>query len=79
LGAADVGATTIPELDLIYHRQINYWLTQPQQAPILFPNQTEQILIDILNAFQKEGRAAYEPGVEFETLRQKLGLLRYFF
>jgi uncharacterized protein (TIGR00661 family) len=79
LGAADVGATTIPELDLIYHRQINYWLGQQQQVPLLFADQTEQIIIDILNAFQKEGRAAYEPGVEFETLRQKLGLLRYFF
>jgi hypothetical protein len=74
-----VGATTIPELDLIYHRQINYWLGQQQQVPLLFADRTEQIIIDILNAFQKEGRAAYEPGVEFETLRQKLGLLRYFF
>jgi uncharacterized protein (TIGR00661 family) len=79
LGAADVGATTIPELDLLYHRQINYWLEKTAQEPILFADQTEQLLVDILTSFQREGRAAYEPTVEFETLKQKLGLLRYFF
>ena len=79
LGAAEVGASTIAELDLIYHRQINYWLGQDKQAPLLYADQTEQILIDLLTQFEKQGKAAYQPLEEFQTLKQKLGLLRYFF
>jgi uncharacterized protein (TIGR00661 family) len=79
LGAAEVGATTIAELDLIYHRQINYWLGQEKQAPLLYADQTEQILIDVLTRFEKEGSAGYQPLESFETWMQKLSLLRYFF
>ena len=79
LGAAEVGATTIAALDLIYHRQINYWLGQEKQAPLLYADQTEQMLIDVLARFEKEGKVGYQPSESFDTWKQKLGLLRYFF
>jgi len=79
LGAQSVGASTIPELDLRYHRQINYWLSQENQAPIYYPDQTEQILVQLLSRFEKEGKAAYQASESIETLAQKLALLRYFF
>lgn len=79
LGAQGVGASTISDLDLLHHRQINLWLQQHKQATICYPDQTEEILVAILTQFQKEGKSAYEPQVQFETLAQKLALLRYFF
>jgi len=79
LGAAEVGASTIAELDLIYHRQINYWLGQDKQTPLIYEDQTEQILLDLLTQFEQQGKAAYQPLEEFQTFKQKLGLLRYFF
>lgn len=79
MGATEAGATTIAELDLIYHRQINYWLSQDNQTPVYYPDQTEQILVQLLSRFEKEGKAAYQAQESFETLIQKLGLLRYFF
>lgn len=79
LGAAEVGATAISALDLIHHRQILYWLNQEKQQRMLFADQTEQILINILTQFEKEGKTAFEPIAEFKTWQQKMSLLRYFF
>ena len=79
LGAVEVGAVSIPELDLLHHRKINYFLSTHTQEPVLFADQTEQLLVDVLSKFEREGRAAYQSTAEFETFKQKLGLLRYFF
>jgi hypothetical protein len=79
LGAVEVGAVSIPELDLLHHRKINYFLSTHTQEPVLFADQTEQLLVDVLSKFESEGRAAYQSTAEFETFKQKLGLLRYFF
>jgi uncharacterized protein (TIGR00661 family) len=79
LGAVEVGAVSIPELDLLHHRKINYFLSTHAQEPVLFADQTEQLLVDVLSKFEREGSAAYRSTAEFETFKQKLGLLRYFF
>jgi len=79
LGAVEVGAVSIPELDLLHHRKINYFLSTHTQEPVLFADQTEQLLVDVLSKFEREGSAAYRSTAEFETFKQKLGLLRYFF
>ena len=79
IGAVEVGSLSIDELDLIHHRKINYWLSTNDQVAIDFEDQTEKIILEVLSNFEREGRAAYEPTAEFETFKQKLGLLRYFF
>ncbi|MEY5000996.1 MAG: hypothetical protein RLZZ211_1032 [Bacteroidota bacterium] len=79
LGAVEAGALSIDELDLIHHRKISYWLSANEQVSINFEDQTEKIILEVLGNFEREGRAAYEPTAEFETFKQKLGLLRYFF
>jgi uncharacterized protein (TIGR00661 family) len=79
LGAVQAGASSIAELDLLYHRQINYWLSQENQNPVYFPDQTEEVLIKLLTRFERDGKAAYQAQESFDTLSQKLRLLRYFF
>jgi len=77
LGAAKVGATTISELDLIHHRQINYWLNQAPQFRLAYQDQTEAILVKILEDFQGKGKQAFIEDKSFETILEKLSILRY--
>lgn len=79
LGAEKIGASTIPELDLLYHRQINYWLNQSSQQCLHFEDQTEEILLQILTEFQAKGKGAYLEDKQFESLLEKFNILRYFF
>ncbi|MEY3591376.1 MAG: hypothetical protein RLZZ38_332 [Bacteroidota bacterium] len=79
LGAQKVGAMTIPELDLLYHRQINYWLTQASPSPMHYKDDTAQILERILLDFQTLGKQAYIGENTFDTFKEKLSLLRYLF
>lgn len=77
LGAEKVGAMSIPELDLLYHRQVNYWLSQASVAGIQFKNQTQAILEQIFSEFHKAGKQAYVGENAFETFAEKLSILRY--
>lgn len=77
LGAQKVGAMTIPELDLLHHRQINYWLTQANPAALPYHDETKLILERILTDFQSRGKQSYIVDEAFESFKEKLGILRY--
>ncbi|MEN9743272.1 MAG: hypothetical protein RLZZ65_1077 [Bacteroidota bacterium] len=77
LGAEKVGATTIPELDLIYHRQINYWLNQNAPLRLEYKDQSELVLLKILENFEGQGKQAFIEDKNFETVLEKLRILRY--
>lgn len=79
LCAQKVGAMTIPELNLLYHRQINNWLAQKSPIPVFYKDETALILERIIVDFQTRGKQAYLGENTFDTFKEKLSLFRYLF
>jgi uncharacterized protein (TIGR00661 family) len=77
--AKKMGATMIEGLNLIHHRTINIWLNQSASIHVDYKDETESIVQNMLNDFERENRKVRSPLLDEKTTFEKLAVLKYLF
>ena len=77
--AKNMGATMIDGLNLLHHRTINLWLSQGATLHVDYKNETESIVQNMLNDFEREKRKVRTQLLDEKTTFEKLSVLKYLF
>lgn len=80
VAANKMGATMIEGLNLLHHRTINLWLSQGESIQVNYEDQTEHIVQQALEDFERKNRLINSPRLTDEkTVFEKLAVLKYLF
>ncbi len=77
--AKNMGATMIDGLNLLHHRTINLWLSQGRSIHVDYKDETESIVQNMLNDFEREKRKVTTQLLDEKTTFEKLSVLKYLF
>jgi uncharacterized protein (TIGR00661 family) len=77
--AKNMGATMIDGLNLLHHRTINLWLSQGARIHVNYTDETESIVQNMLNDFEREKRKVTTQLLDEKTTFEKLAVLKYLF
>jgi uncharacterized protein (TIGR00661 family) len=77
--AKNMGATMIDGLNLLHHRTINLWLNQGVSIHVDYKDETESIVQNMLNDFERETRKVRTQLLDEKTTFEKLAVLKYLF